>query len=146
MNHLDPHDARALLDDTERQTRGAVQPPTHLLFTVWGVAWLVGYLAMWLSTVDQDPYRGPAPWAFLVFGAGLLTAAGVVLGAVDDAGIPDAATGLLGAAMPALLVAVVAAVGVWTGPTNAALVVGVGGALAFAAGTLARRHSSTSAA
>lgn len=92
-----------------------------------------------------------------------------MLGAVQDAGIPDAAAGLPGAVMPAVLVAViycasaatleesvmfyvglalavVAMVGVWTGPATVVLVVSVGGALAVTAGTLVSRHSSTSVA
>lgn len=200
MSDLDPRAAHALLDDTERTTRDAVHPRTHLMFAAWGAAWFLGYLAIWISTRTQDPYRGPAGWAFVVLIVGLVAAAivtalvvgraaggisgassrtgtwygitwgvafatwGVIVGAIQDAGIPDGTSALLTGAVPALLIAVVycasaasleeptmfyagvalaalAAVGVWTGPATLPLVLALGGGATFAVATEVSRRS-----
>ncbi len=102
--------------------------------TFYGLTWAVGFL-LWQS----------------------------VMGAVAAAGVPDDVAGLLGAAGPALIVAVIycvsaamwedasffvagcvlalaTAVGVWTGPSTASLVIGVVGGIGFAtAAGLSRR-------
>src|SRR5258708_6015469 len=43
----------------------------HLVYMAWGLAWLIGYGAMWLSVRGQHPYTGPS---------GVSITAGVVLG------------------------------------------------------------------
>jgi len=196
---FDPRDAKALLEATDSETRRALDVRGDLLFTAWGVAWVVGYLSIWWSTRGQDPYTGPAGWAYGILSVALLAAAGVtvvvitrasagisgastrvgtfyglswavgfllwqsVMGAVARAGVPDDVAGLLGAAGPALIVAVIYCVsaalwedasffvagcvlavatglGVWTGPSTASLVIGVVGGIGFAtAAGLSRR-------
>src|SRR5215469_178940 len=36
-----------------------------VLFTTWGLMYLLGYGALWLSVVHQHPYQGPTPMALL---------------------------------------------------------------------------------
>lgn len=52
-------------------------PDGRLIFGVWGVAWLLGYLAMYLSS---DESHAPAPWAGAAFAA--LLASAIVVTAV----------------------------------------------------------------
>ncbi|MFV0462498.1 MAG: hypothetical protein ACK5MP_04775 [Nostocoides sp.] len=43
--------------------------PSASLFGVWGVFWIIGYLAMWWSVKDQPVYTGPHLWAIAITGA-----------------------------------------------------------------------------
>lgn len=196
---FDAEAARVLLRETEQRTRQLVDVPGDVLFGSWGVAWLVGYLAMWWSTRDQDPYRGPAAWAFAVLGVAMIVAVAVtavtitraargisgdsartgmfygltwavgfvtwqiIMAALVDNGLDDRAAGIAGGAMPALIVAIIycasaalweetsffvvgvwlalsAAVGVWTGPSTMALVIGVLGSIGFLVGVVLSRR------
>ncbi len=199
---LDPREARAILDTTQHEARSQIDVRSDLLFLVWGVAWLVGYLSMWWSTRAQDPYTGPPAWAGVVLATGIVLAAGAtvvviaravsglsgassrtgtfygltwavgfltwqsLMGALADQGVSDEVGGILGAAMPALIVAIIycassavwdepalfvvgvwlavaAGVGVWTGPSTVSLVIGSVGGLGFLVGAaLARRQRS----
>lgn len=201
-NRLDPVQARDLLESTRRHTSDEIDVRTDVLLLVWGVAWAMGYLSMWWSTRDQDPYTGPPMWAAVVLAAGLVIAAAAtvvvivratsgisgastrsgmfygltwavaftawqsLMGALVDQGVSAAIGGILAAAMPALIVAiiycasaalweepslfvvgvwlaVVTAVGVWTGPSTVSLVIGGLGGLGFLFGAgLARRARS----
>ncbi|MGH3425556.1 MAG: hypothetical protein ACRDO8_12535 [Nocardioidaceae bacterium] len=67
---LDPRRAMEMLESTSRESSRALRVDEGLLFGVWGVAWLVGYGATYLSVRGQDPYTGPAAWAYAVMAAG----------------------------------------------------------------------------
>lgn len=192
---FDPRDARALLEDTERSTHREIDIRSDVLLAAWGAAWLVGYLAIWLSTRGQDPYTGPAGWAYAVLGVAMAAAAIVtvllivratagisgdssragtyygfawlvgfgvwqfIMGAVQQEGVSAEVSTLLGAALPALIVAVIycasaalwdegvlfvvgvwlavtTAVAVWTGPSGVSLVLGALGGLGFFVGAV----------
>ncbi|NKX56156.1 hypothetical protein [Arthrobacter mobilis] len=67
----------ALIRGQQQRAREATEPSGGLLFGVWGLAWLAGYLVLFLGWM---PAAGtPAGWAFFVF-AGLLAAAMVFTG------------------------------------------------------------------
>lgn len=199
---LDPRQASDLLERARQRARDEIGVRLDTIFVVWGVAWAVGYLSMWWSTKDQDPYTGPTAWAAVVLATCLVLAGGVtaavivrataglsgassragmfygltwavafltwqsVMGALARVGVTDEVNGILGAAMPALIVAIIycasaglwhesslfvvgvwlavaTAVGVWTGPSTVSLVLGGLGGLGFVGGAaLARRGRS----
>lgn len=62
---------RAIRDQTDR-ARQATEPDGRLLFGAWGIAWLVGYLAMWSGAQETG---APATWSGWVL-------AGCILGAM----------------------------------------------------------------
>jgi hypothetical protein len=197
---LEPRAAAALIQQTMDNTRRSLNVKAPLLYAGWGVAWLFGLGAMWLSVRTQSPYHGPSAGPATILGA-LITGAVVLtivtiaratkglsgqseiqgrifglswpigftaLGAVEAAlgrqGASDIVMGLVGAAGPLLItsviylvgaavwlewsmfvmgawLALVTAVGVWTGPVTVLLVeaaAGGGGFLLMAA-YLARR-------
>jgi hypothetical protein len=197
---LDPRAAAALLQATTEQTRRSLEVSRVPLYLSWGLAWLVGLGAMWLSVRDQHPYQGPSGGAGAVLG--LLVAAAIAVtvvtvhrathgleggsavqgrmfglawpigygtlfaleGALAHAGASDTVLGLVGAAGPVLVtgliylvgaavwadrpmfatgawLALVAAVGGYTGPVGMLLlgaVAGGGGFLVTAAYLLRR--------
>ena len=57
---LEPQEAAALLDKTERDARRqfSLRPPW--VTTFMGLVILLGYGALWLSTRSQHPYEGPS--------------------------------------------------------------------------------------
>lgn len=199
LENFDAAAARLLLDDTEKHTRRQVDIRGDVLFGAWGVAWIVGYLAIWWSTRTQDPYVGPAWWGFTILAVAMVAAVGVtvatitkasagisgdswkagmyygltwgvgfmtwqvVMAAVAHAGVSDEVGGLLGGALPALIVAIIycasaavweesaffvvgawlavsAGIGVWTGPSTMALVIGLLGGVGFLAGAVLSRR------
>lgn len=78
---LDPAESLRLIGELHTRTRSAVAPDDRLLFGVWGLAWLVGYLSLWFSATDDlsgFPWNleavSPSTPAYLVF-AGALTLA-----------------------------------------------------------------------
>ena len=85
LENFDAAAARLLLDDTERQTRRQVDIRGDVLFGAWGVAWVLGYLAIWTSTRTQDPYVGPAWWAFTILGVAMVAAVGVTVATITKA-------------------------------------------------------------
>lgn len=70
---FDATEARRLLDDAE-QVGKRLGPDARILYGAWGLAWLLGYGVLWLTSRDGG---APPAWAFIVFTA-LLGAAGVV--------------------------------------------------------------------
>src|ERR1700733_2257144 len=59
-NRLDPGQAARLLSDAQRDARNrfALRPPR--VTAAMGPLILGAYVALWLSTRDQHPYRGPS--------------------------------------------------------------------------------------
>lgn len=201
---LDPRTAAALIAQTEQRTRRSLEVGLPRLYAAWGLAWLLGLGAMWVSVRGQDPYRGPGAASAVVLGV-LLAAAVVVtvvtvaratrgvegvsemqgrlyglswpvgfaawfavMGGVARQGASEEVMGLLGACGPLLVtsviylvgaaiwlersmflvgawLALVTAVGAFTGPVSVLLVDAVagGGGFLVAAGYLAttRRRS-----
>jgi hypothetical protein len=202
MTHddFDSTAAAALLQRTTEATRRSMDIRSPLLYGGWGVAWLVGLGAMWLSVRGQNPYQGPSSAASILLGVlgvgalaitittvvrasrgvhgvsevqgrifGISWAVGftvyyVMAGALGAQGASAAVLGLVGATGPLLVtgliyllgaaiwrdwamftmgcwLAVVASVGVWTGPVTVLLVnavAGGGGFLAMAGYLLSR--------
>ncbi len=69
---FDPALAKAILDDQGTVARRLhVEPP--LLFTIWGVAWLIGYFLLWLTgrTTEDGTAAG---WALGAYSALLVLA------------------------------------------------------------------------
>lgn len=71
---LDPQAAAALLHRTTAHVRRSLDVSTPLLYAGWGVAWLVGLGAMWLSVRGQMPYSGPSVSAAVLLGVLVLAA------------------------------------------------------------------------
>lgn len=67
--------AQVLISDQRARVEGAIDVDGRLLFGAWGVAWLVGFAALWAAFL-MDPLLPPLG-GFAVLG-GLLLAAGVV--------------------------------------------------------------------
>src|SRR5215472_5043507 len=57
---MDVVQAAVMLDQTERSTQQALRIRYAPIYLAWGVAWLVGLGAMWLSVRGQRPYSGPS--------------------------------------------------------------------------------------
>ncbi|GAB2679124.1 hypothetical protein [Thalassiella azotivora] len=76
---LDPEQMLALLQAERERTAVALNPDPRILFGAWGIAWAVGFLAMWSSASDAAPVRLGEGVAGSVFGA-LLASAAVVTG------------------------------------------------------------------
>jgi hypothetical protein len=198
---LDVRAAAALMQETREHAREALKVKTSLLYAAWGVAWLLGLGAMWLSVRGQQPYRGPAAASGIFLGALLFAAIIVTMiiviraskgvggtssmqgriyglswpigfaslfaieGALAEHGASDEVMGLIGASGPILVtaliylvasalwvdlsmfalgawLALVAAVGAWTGPVTVLLVESLagGGGFLLAAALVARRQ------
>jgi hypothetical protein len=78
-----PFDAAAslrVIREAQERARAANEPDCRLLYGVWGVAWLGGYLTLWTSA--RATGGQPEGWAFAVFGVLLLSA--VVVTAVHS--------------------------------------------------------------
>ncbi len=74
---LDPAARLRLVAEQQARTQAALAPDERLVFGAWGVAWSVGFGAIWLATSGRLPL--PAWSAFTLFalllvGAGVLTA------------------------------------------------------------------------
>ncbi|MBE1877981.1 hypothetical protein [Myceligenerans pegani] len=70
----DAFDAAArlrMIDDQQARTRSGLEPDSRLLYLAWGAAWLVGYLAMWLTSRDGGQ---PAAWAGWTLAAAIVAA------------------------------------------------------------------------
>jgi hypothetical protein len=199
---FDTRAAAALIRSTTENTRRSLDVRVPQLYAGWGVAWLVGLGAMWLSVRNQVHYSGPSAASAILLG--VLLVAAVILtiysiiratrgiqgqsarqgtmfgfawpigfalcyaleGGLAHAGASGTVLGLVGAAGPLLVtsliylvgsaiwldmamftmgawLAVVAAVGVWTGPVTVLLVnavAGGGGFLVMAGYLLWRRR------
>lgn len=71
---LDPRAAMELLTDTREKTARALDINGALLYGAWGIAWLIGYLAVWMSVRGQSTYRGPDAWALVLLGMCMVVA------------------------------------------------------------------------
>lgn len=77
---LDPRQAADLLQRSADHARERLLVNLPLIYGVWGLAWLIGCGAMWLSVLGQHPFRGASGWASAVLGAGI--AAAIVVTAI----------------------------------------------------------------
>ncbi|MBO0838011.1 MAG: hypothetical protein J2P28_21195 [Actinobacteria bacterium] len=68
---LDARQAADLLQRSADHARQRLVINQPLIYGVWGVAWLVGCGAMWLSVIGQHPFRGAAGWASAILGTGI---------------------------------------------------------------------------
>lgn len=69
---FDPADSLRVIREQTDRARDATEPDGRVMFGAWGVAWLVGYLAMWTAARETGL---PTAWAGWVL-------AGCILGAV----------------------------------------------------------------
>jgi hypothetical protein len=53
-------EAAAVVQDARARARRELVISAPLVYTAWGLVWLIGYGAMWLSVRGQHPYRGPS--------------------------------------------------------------------------------------
>jgi hypothetical protein len=52
--------AAAVAREARRRARRELVITAPLVYLAWGLVWLLGYGAMWLSVRDQHPYSGPS--------------------------------------------------------------------------------------
>ena len=71
---LDTRQAAELLRRSADHARERLMVNQPLIYGAWGLAWLIGCGAMWLSVLGQHPFRGAAGWASAVLGAGITLA------------------------------------------------------------------------
>ncbi|MDR7383109.1 hypothetical protein [Promicromonospora iranensis] len=69
---LSPAETLRMIRQQQEAARDAVEPDGRLLFGAWGLAWLIGYLALWTTARDTGL---PEPWAGWVL-------AGCIVGAM----------------------------------------------------------------
>jgi hypothetical protein len=62
---MDAQRASDILQDARNRATRALVIRRPVLFAVWGVAWLAGDGAIWLSVRGQRPYAGPTPEALM---------------------------------------------------------------------------------
>lgn len=100
----------AIIDEQRRQVRDTMRVDDRVVYTTWGVAWAVGYVAMYLSA---GPDAEPGPLGATVFGT--LLAAAVVVTVVHATrrtqglgGDQARMDGMLGTAWPVAFLAVFA--------------------------------------
>jgi hypothetical protein len=53
-------DAAAIMQDARARARKELVISAPVVYAAWGLVWLIGYGAMWLSVRGQHPYRAPA--------------------------------------------------------------------------------------
>lgn len=73
---VDPAEGLAIIEAQRALTRDRSEPDARLLFGVWGIAYLVGYLSLYWTARDSVGHR-PAVWSFTVFG--IVIASAVVI-------------------------------------------------------------------
>lgn len=56
--------AAAIMQETRDRAVRVIRPDHRGTFTVWGLAWFLGYGALWLAVRGQHPFHGPSPVAF----------------------------------------------------------------------------------
>ncbi|WP_423462670.1 hypothetical protein ACO229_20910 [Promicromonospora sp. MS192] len=59
---LDPAETLRMIREQQERARDATEPDGRLLFGAWGLAWLVGYLAMWTTARETGTPAGWAGW------------------------------------------------------------------------------------
>lgn len=65
---LDPRAAAELIQQATRTARRSLTFRAPVVYASWGVAWLAGLGAMWLSVRGQTHYRGPSAGPAILFG------------------------------------------------------------------------------
>ncbi len=53
-------EAAAVVQDARARARKELVISAPLVYAAWGLVWLIGYGAMWLSVRGQHPYSGPS--------------------------------------------------------------------------------------
>lgn len=76
-DQFDAHEAAAILADARDHAMRELRASYPLVFTVFGLIFLIGYGVIWLSVRGQHPYSGPAPYALLTLTL-LLAVGGVI--------------------------------------------------------------------
>lgn len=71
---LSARQAAQLLKSSADHARGRLMVNMALIYGAWGLAWLAGCGAMWLSVLGQHPFRGAAGWASAILGVGIALA------------------------------------------------------------------------
>jgi hypothetical protein len=82
-------EAAAVVQDARARARKELVISAPLVYTAWGLVWLIGYGAMWLSVRGQHPYSGPSgvSIAAVFVLAGFAVAAVLVIASRAAAGI-----------------------------------------------------------
>jgi hypothetical protein len=82
-------EAAAVVRDARTHARKELVISAPLVYAAWGLVWLLGYGAMWLSARGQHPYRGPSgvSMAAVFVLAGFAAAAVLVIASRAVAGI-----------------------------------------------------------
>lgn len=80
-----PSAAAALIQRTTVDTRRSLDARAPALYAAWGVAWVVGLGAMWLSVRAQHPYTGPDAVSATLLGVLLVGAVVVTIVVVGRA-------------------------------------------------------------
>jgi len=52
----DPREMLALLEGQQRQVQVALRGPVIWMYLIWGIAWLVGFLALWSGDANGNPW------------------------------------------------------------------------------------------
>ena len=68
---LDARQAAELLQRSADHARQRLVANLPLIYAAWGLAWVIGCGAMWLSVLGQHPFRGASGWAAAVLGVGI---------------------------------------------------------------------------
>lgn len=76
---LDPMSALRTYQQQRRKTLGDLRRAGRISYLIWGLAWLVGYGALWIGA---GPEGFPQAWAFWVFGISLLV--GIVVSTISS--------------------------------------------------------------
>lgn len=80
---VDPSSILRSIDDDQRRAQQALSPNVTLLYTVWGVAWLLGFLAVYATFIpDGDPLLPTAVGLSL---GGVLLVTAIILSATHSA-------------------------------------------------------------
>jgi hypothetical protein len=78
---LPPEQMLKLMHEQQRKVDAALLAPIPWLYGIWGVAWLVGFLALWSAWPGGNPwFRVDVPVAAILFGA--LMVAAIVASAI----------------------------------------------------------------
>jgi len=74
-----------LIQDTRAKATRALAVDGGRLYGAWGLAWLLGFGAIWLSVRADPTYRTPPAWAFVVLGVCLAAALAISVLTMDRA-------------------------------------------------------------
>lgn len=104
-----------------------------LIYGAWGMAWLIGCGAMWLSVLGQHPFRGAAGWASAVLGVAIgaaIVATAIAVGRASKGigGVSARQAAMFGLSWPAGFAALFAIIGAASRFGASAQVMGVLGA------------------